>query len=174
MPHLVISTGGTEIDRRPLMRSGIVIGRSHEADIPIPDSLMSRRHAQFDLIGSNWFVTDLQSRNGTTLNGRAVFRAQLYEGDTLRTGRTTIRYHAGMIEPKKKNRHPNPTVRPETPTVDMLDDSHAPTTKGPTPLRLPTPQPRAVKPPSPTAPPDYTGSSGRSSVTPAGKAQSGH
>src|SRR4051812_49691889 len=129
MPYLVISTGGTEIDRRPLMRSGVVIGRSHEADVQIPDSLMSRRHAQFDLIGSHWFVTDLQSRNGTTLNGRAVFRAQLFEGDTLRTGRTTVRFHAGMFEPRKKPRHPQPTLRPEAPEVNQLDDTHAPTTQ---------------------------------------------
>ncbi len=49
-----------------------LIGRSNEADWPIPEATVSRRHASLACNGGSWFLTDLQSRHGTTLNGKRL------------------------------------------------------------------------------------------------------
>src|SRR3954468_2578663 len=87
MPYLIISSGGEEIDRRPLTVGPALIGRAPEASIRIRDTSVSRQHCRLDLIGSHWFVTDLNSKNGTNVNGRTVQREQLYDGDVMRLGR---------------------------------------------------------------------------------------
>jgi serine phosphatase RsbU (regulator of sigma subunit)/pSer/pThr/pTyr-binding forkhead associated (FHA) protein len=50
----------------------IVIGRSSDTNLPIPDRFLSRRHARFFRRGDDWVVEDLGSRNGTLLNGNQV------------------------------------------------------------------------------------------------------
>src|SRR4051812_25903807 len=76
MPYLIISSGGEEIDRRPLTVGPALIGRAPEANIRIRDTSVSRQHCRLDLIGTHWFVTDLNSKNGTNVNGRTVQREQ--------------------------------------------------------------------------------------------------
>ncbi len=49
-----------------------LIGRSSEADWPIPEPSMSRRHASIMRKGDDWFVTDLASTHGTFVNDRRL------------------------------------------------------------------------------------------------------
>jgi hypothetical protein len=67
-----------------------VIGRSRECDLVLDDANVSRRHCEFVREGGSWFVVDLGSTNGTELNGRAVKRAQLADGDRVAVGSSEV------------------------------------------------------------------------------------
>jgi FhaA, N-terminal domain/FHA domain len=65
-----------------------VLGRSKECDIQVEDANVSRRHAEVRREGSTWWVVDLDSTNGTELNGRTVDRGRLADGDRITLGGT--------------------------------------------------------------------------------------
>ena len=64
----------------------IVIGRSSGAALRVPDEGVSRRHALLLRTRGHYFIQDLESSNGTFLEGRRVKRAPLMEGDLLQFG----------------------------------------------------------------------------------------
>ncbi len=51
-----------------LLQSATIIGRTSQADVTVESELASRVHAAIELVGPNWYVSDLQSSNGTFLN----------------------------------------------------------------------------------------------------------
>ena len=53
------------------------IGRDDSCELRLNDPLISRRHAEVSFKEGLWWISDLGSRNGTTLDGRPVSRAQL-------------------------------------------------------------------------------------------------
>ena len=67
-----------------------LIGRSTEA-LPITDESVSRRHAELTPDDGRWWLRDLQSTNGTQLNGERIFdRVPVAPGDQIRCGDTTL------------------------------------------------------------------------------------
>lgn len=69
----------------------LTIGRSESSGFCIPDKKVSRRHAEIVSDGENVFITDLSSRTGTRVNGRAIAqRTQLCIGDTIQIGETDL------------------------------------------------------------------------------------
>ncbi len=65
----------------------VVIGRGSTCQVTIDDPMLSRRHVRIDLSGSKPSIEDLQSRNGTQLNGRPLRgTATLQDGDRIRLG----------------------------------------------------------------------------------------
>ncbi len=69
----------------------LTIGRSESSGFCIPDKKVSRRHAEIVSDGENVFITDLSSRTGTRVNGRAIAqRTPLCIGDTIQIGETDL------------------------------------------------------------------------------------
>jgi pSer/pThr/pTyr-binding forkhead associated (FHA) protein len=68
----------------------VVIGRSKDADIQVEDPNVSRRHAEVRQEGAAYWVVDLDSTNGTEINGRRLKRAKLRPGDTITVGSTEL------------------------------------------------------------------------------------
>jgi len=67
-----------------------VVGR-RKGDIPLSDSKVSNRHAEFKILGPEaYFVLDLASTNGTFLNGARIERQQLLGGEEIRVGDTLL------------------------------------------------------------------------------------
>ena len=50
----------------------IVLGRSPRSDVVVPEPGISKMHANLDLDGSDWRVTDTESRNGTSIDGEPI------------------------------------------------------------------------------------------------------
>jgi hypothetical protein len=72
----------------------ITVGRLAECQIQLHDANVSRRHATFIRLDDGWAIADLGSTNGTRLNGRAIERARLTDGDVIEIGLTRLVYHA--------------------------------------------------------------------------------
>ncbi len=92
---LVISTNG--VDRLiPLADPVTVIGRGAEVDVRLPDTGVSRRHAELHLADGVATIVDLDSTNGTTVNGRRVTRQLLVDGDRIGIGASTLTVRRGV------------------------------------------------------------------------------
>ena len=77
-------------ERHEVAKRRVVIGRSKECDIQIPDPNMSRRHAELRQEGATYWIVDLDSTNGIEVNGQRTRRAKLSDGDTVKLGSTEI------------------------------------------------------------------------------------
>jgi hypothetical protein len=77
--------------RRVSLTGPVVLGRGVEADVQLPDTGVSRRHAQVD--GAR--IQDLGSTNGTRVNGSRVAEADLDDGDRITLGSTEIVFRSG-------------------------------------------------------------------------------
>jgi hypothetical protein len=70
---------------------GLVVGRDDDVNLFVDDPAVSRRHLMLRRDDDGWTVLDLQSTNGTYVNGWRVERAHLRPGDELRVGDTRLR-----------------------------------------------------------------------------------
>lgn len=90
----------------PLAAGEHVIGRSPEASIPIYMRDISRRHARIVIDGESATIEDLDSKNGTLVNGRAVQgKVPLSPGDVIRVGEATLTlWSAGDVTTEQRQR----------------------------------------------------------------------
>ena len=94
---LTIEKGPKELRGVNITVNGpVVVGRSPGADLVIGASYVSGRHARFQLMGQNLFVEDLDSRNGTGVNGNMITGpTSLRNKDTVNVGDVVIRVRQG-------------------------------------------------------------------------------
>ncbi len=85
-PRLVVRIPGTPQREIPLNRDVFTIGRRPDNDIVLPPKYVSGHHGRLERRGADWYYTDLDSTNGTFVNGRRVKEAHLRDGDILRIG----------------------------------------------------------------------------------------
>jgi len=138
MAQLIHDPNGPGEQRYPL-RPGInTLGRSRDNSIVIPDSVISRRHAEVELRGRRAFLTDLDSSNHCYVNGALVTHAELADGDEVCFGDICLIYVAadddkdlestrvevwrgpipgGNVAPER-GEAPGPLLVPETSAVD--------------------------------------------------------
>jgi hypothetical protein len=75
-----------------VVRGPVIVGRSPNADIVIGAGYVSARHARFSLMGTNLFVEDLGSTNGTAVNGQLIEApTSLNNNDVVNVGDVSIR-----------------------------------------------------------------------------------
>jgi hypothetical protein len=98
MPSLVIEEGAGAGKTVPLQRA-LVLGRE-KADLVVSDVAASREHCKVFAQDGDWFVLDLNSRNGTQVNGERISRWHLAPGDTIVIGKTRIRFDAPELPPR--------------------------------------------------------------------------
>ena len=96
--RLVIRNGGFEGMSYELDSEETLIGRNPTTDITLLDEGISREHALilFDAESGSGehSIEDLQSTNGTKVNGKRIRSATLHDGDEIRIGQTDFRYKA--------------------------------------------------------------------------------
>ena len=67
-----------------------IIGRSNDADLRLPDTGVSRQHAEITWNGQDAVLVDLQSTNGTTVNETPIDNWLLADGDVITMGHSHI------------------------------------------------------------------------------------
>jgi PAS domain S-box-containing protein len=94
MALLKILSGDRSGQTVALTGDAVILGRHPGCDIRVPDETVSRRHARIIAQPDGFFVEDLQSRNGTYLNGQAVTTpARLCHLDRINIFNTTVEFH---------------------------------------------------------------------------------
>lgn len=93
MPHLRLASGHGPAEWYALTGERVVVGRSRDCDLILPDVLLSRRHAELVRAAEGWLLRDLGSLNGTRLNGARVEReALLRNGDVVEIADWSLAY----------------------------------------------------------------------------------
>ncbi|MBL4845287.1 MAG: FHA domain-containing protein [Planctomycetes bacterium] len=69
-----------------------IIGRGASTDITIWDIRSSRAHCRIDKLPDGYRISDLNSSNGTTVNGTRITSHQLVDGDEVQIGSTLMRF----------------------------------------------------------------------------------
>ena len=88
--YLVVTGGTLAGTRIALGTQPVLIGRADDSTLVLTDDYASTRHARLSPRGSDWYVEDLGSTNGTTVNNAPVQEWQLADGDVIRVGHSEI------------------------------------------------------------------------------------
>ncbi len=78
--------------RIPIEKDAVVLGRSPAADVHVSDRKASSAHCRIDRTKNGYRVSDLESANGTWLNGKRIRRQALKAGDVLAIGTLEFRF----------------------------------------------------------------------------------
>ena len=97
MPKMIVSIDGVVIKEVQLTKDRTSLGRRPYNDIVIDNLAVSGEHAVLQMSGTDVFVEDLNSTNGTYLNGKAVKKQQLSNGDTVEIGKYKIKYVSEVV-----------------------------------------------------------------------------
>ena len=89
---LTVSTPRREDFVYEIAEAETLIGRSAASHLRLPDEGLSREHAVILYEGDEYVIEDLQSSNGTSVNGKRVRQAPLKNGDEIVVGQTVLRF----------------------------------------------------------------------------------
>jgi len=90
---LVIQGAESDLGTHVLLDRPVVIGRDPDVELPLADGSISRRHVRVDREDTGrYLVTDLESTNGTLVNGEKVKTHLLSEGDKIFLGASVVKF----------------------------------------------------------------------------------
>jgi pSer/pThr/pTyr-binding forkhead associated (FHA) protein len=125
MPKMIVSIDGVVIKEVQLTKDRTTLGRRPYNDIVIDNLAVSGEHAVLQLTGNEVYLEDLNSTNGTYVNGKAVKKQLLQNNDTVEIGKYKIKFineapgatfektmimKAGMVPPMPKPAAPAPAT----------------------------------------------------------------
>ncbi len=107
MPKLILSMDGLVLKEIPLDRERITVGRKAMNDIQIDNLAISGQHAVITTILNDAFLEDLNSTNGTYVNGQPIKKHVLRHNDLIELGKYRLKFladapraaSAGYIDP---------------------------------------------------------------------------
>jgi len=92
MPKMIVSIDGVVIKEVQLSKDRTTLGRRPYNDIVIDNLAVSGEHAVLLMSGNDVYLEDLNSTNGTYVNGKAVKKQLLQNSDTVEIGKYKIKY----------------------------------------------------------------------------------
>ncbi len=92
MGKLVVSLDGVVIKEVQITKDKTTLGRRPYNDIVIDNLAVSGEHAVLQMVGQDVFIEDLNSTNGTYINGKAVKKQLLAHNDTVEVGKYKIKF----------------------------------------------------------------------------------
>jgi pSer/pThr/pTyr-binding forkhead associated (FHA) protein len=109
-------SAGKTIEQSLNLNTTIIIGRGSKSDTPLLDDKISGRHCRLALKIDRLELSDLDSKNGTYLNGIRIEQSEVFIGDEIRVGDTLI-----TIEEKKMEKETIDVLTFPGPTKDRLN-----------------------------------------------------
>lgn len=94
MARFLVEEEGRPTRSYRLETDAIIVGRSDNADLVLPDTDVSRKHALVERTDSGWSIQDNQSGNGITVNGEPTEAHALAHGDVIAIGKFTLIFQA--------------------------------------------------------------------------------
>ena len=92
MGKLVVSLDGVVIKDVQITKDKTTLGRRPYNDIVIDNLAVSGEHAVLQMVGVDVFIEDLNSTNGTYINGKAIKKQLLADNDTVEIGKYKIKF----------------------------------------------------------------------------------
>ena len=92
MPKMIVSIDEVVIKEVQLTKDKTTLGRRPYNDIVIDNLAVSGEHAVLQMTGADVVLEDLNSTNGTYVNGKAVKKQQLQSGDAIEIGKYKIKF----------------------------------------------------------------------------------
>ncbi len=102
MPKVVVTIDGIVIKEVELSKERTTLGRRPYNDIVIENLAISGEHLGLTKLGNQVVVEDLNSTNGTYVNGKAVKKQVLQNADTIEVGKYKIRFEADASDEFEK------------------------------------------------------------------------
>lgn len=124
MAKLILSLEGQVIREIELNKERMTIGRKSHNDIPIENLAVSGEHAAITTILNDSFLEDLDSTNGTLVNGTPVKKHVLQNGDVIEIGKFRLEYS-------------NPQASQEAPDFERTMILRSPVASAPKPAEAP-------------------------------------
>jgi hypothetical protein len=126
MGKLVVSLDGVVIKEVQITKDKTTLGRRPYNDIVIDNLAVSGEHAVLQMVGADVFIEDLNSTNGTYINGKAIKKQLLAHNDTVEVGKYKIKYlvdesgdyektmimRPGANPPPLGSKHPSQSAHP--------------------------------------------------------------
>lgn len=92
MPKMIISIDGVVVKEVQLTKDRTTLGRRPYNDVVIENLAVSGEHAVLQMSGSDVQIEDLNSTNGTYVNGQAAKKQLLHHNDTIEVGKYKIKF----------------------------------------------------------------------------------
>lgn len=97
MPKMIVSLDGIVIKDMVLTKNRTTLGRRPYNDIVIDDLAVSGEHAVIQMSGGQVYIEDMNSTNGTNLNGKTIKRELLHNNDTVEIGKYKVKYFQDAV-----------------------------------------------------------------------------
>lgn len=103
MSKLLVYFDGELVGEQPLDRERIMIGRKPNNDLQLTHNAVSGSHAMVITIRNDSFLEDLNSTNGTKVNGKSIKKCLLRDGDEIKVAKHVLKYVFEPLELKPEN-----------------------------------------------------------------------
>ena len=140
---MIVSIDGVVIKEVEISQERTTLGRRPYNDIVIDNLAISGEHAVFEVQGNQVYLEDMDSTNGTYVNGKAVQRQALRNGDTIEIGKYKVRF---LSEEENHNYEKTMVFKPG------MVPPRAAAAAVQTPTSAPMPMPPTPMPPHATPP----------------------
>jgi predicted component of type VI protein secretion system len=101
MPKLIVTPHDGPAMPHELVEPVVTVGRLSDNTIVIDDGSVSSHHAQLRIEGGDYHLKDLNSTNGTRVNGNTISEQQLQDGDVVRFGKVEAKYESEIPAPTR-------------------------------------------------------------------------
>ncbi len=149
MGKLVVSLDGVVIKEVQITKDKTTLGRRPYNDIVIDNLAVSGEHAVLQMVGADVFIEDLNSTNGTYINGKAIKKQLLTHNDTVEIGKYKIKFlvdESGEYEKTMIMRPGTASAHGGAPTMPAPTYASTPSNFGG--LHSPPPAPPVMQPAS--------------------------
>ena len=113
MAKIILSFDGTPVKEFELDQEIITIGRKPGNDIHVDNLAVSGTHAKILTILNDSFIEDLNSTNGTIINGKKITKHALSNGDKVKIGKHTLEYINEAAEADEGEFEKTMIIRPD-------------------------------------------------------------
>src|ERR1700712_4837489 len=136
MGKLVVSLDGVVIKEVQITKDKTTLGRRPYNDIVIDNLAVSGEHALLQMTGAEVFIEDLNSTNGTYINGKAVKKQLLSNNDVVEVGKYRIKFLAEEAEDYEKTMIMKPGAFGRAPGTIGAAPAAGPAAAGPASLQV--------------------------------------
>ncbi|KPL10990.1 hypothetical protein AMJ85_04960, partial [candidate division BRC1 bacterium SM23_51] len=92
MPEIVVTLGGNVVSKYVFDKDAMSIGRSRDNDIAIENLAVSRNHARIRRMENSYILSDLNSANGTYVNGVRITKTEVFHDDVITIGKHQLTF----------------------------------------------------------------------------------